>query len=126
MNDILCLLKQLNRPRLLVQAARFGLSDYQRQPRLERMLKCKVLPGPVQTAYRLLAMEQDCEDARRERQASYSAAFHIEVLVALMAEAQLIAARRQDVQEKASATSPLRRSTYASKASATALSSVGA
>lgn len=126
MNDILSLLKNLNRPRLLVQAARFGLSDYHRLPRLEQLLKCKSTLGPNQTAFRLLAMEQDCEDARRERQASYSAARHIEVLVALMAEAQLIAEHRKAAQENASATSPLRRSTYASKASRTALSSVGA
>ena len=84
-SDLTRHLSLLKRPRLLVGAARKGLSHYRRDRDLNRL----VGNGPgAQT--RLLAKEEALEETRSLGQAGYSAALHITVLTALLAEAQLI------------------------------------
>ncbi|WP_380052319.1 DUF6477 family protein [Falsihalocynthiibacter sp. SS001] len=93
MNDILTMLKSLNRPRLLVRAARHGLMEYNRERHLARLIKDTALPGPGQAIMTLMNQETLLEQKRKTGDASYSALRHIEVLIALMAEAKLLAAR---------------------------------
>lgn len=93
MNDILSMLKMLNRPRLLVRAARYGLSEYNKDRHLSRLIKDARLPSPGQAVITLMSEEQILEEKRKLGDASYSVMSHIEVLVALMGEAKLLAAR---------------------------------
>ncbi len=86
---MLCAQKQiprLKRPKLLVNAAQLGLKDYRRTRHLPRILR-----GPIPSkSYSVLAtlcdMENHLNSARRTRDATYSAARHVEVLIALIAE----------------------------------------
>jgi hypothetical protein len=66
MTDFSTILKDLRRPRLLIRAARHGLSDYRRD------------------------REAEIEGNRQTGSACYNVARHIEVLIALMAEARLL------------------------------------
>lgn len=88
MSDIRMLLANLRRPRLLMRAARFGLGEYRR----ERDLRHLVNPAasPEVTVPRLLSEEERLEATRLAGDASYSPARHIDVLIALLAEAQLL------------------------------------
>lgn len=82
-------LAALRRPRLLVSAARFGLCDYNRERTLRRLLRESVPPSPAAALERLLQIEARMEATRRDASAGYSAARHIEILIALMGEARL-------------------------------------
>ena len=93
MIDPLELLQSLRRPRLLVRAARHGLADYNRDRSLRRLLPDQALPGPGQAFEKLAEREALMNETRREGAAAYSAARHIEVLVALMVEARLAVQR---------------------------------
>lgn len=93
MNDILSMLKMLNRPRLLIRAARHGLNEYNRDRHLTRLIKDARLPGPGQAVVTLMGEEKILEEKRKLGDASYSVMKHIEVLVALMGEARLLASK---------------------------------
>ncbi len=84
-------LNALRRPRLLIRAARFGLTDYNRDRDLKRLMKTSVTPGPAKALDALLAVEAELENTRETGQAAYSVARHIEVLIALMAESRALA-----------------------------------
>jgi len=90
MQDIQGRIAGLERPKLLVQAARFGIDEYRRDPTLDRLLG----PGRPrrcgETALRLLEMEADLDSQRRADRADYSIARHVDVLIALMGEARLL------------------------------------
>jgi Family of unknown function (DUF6477) len=88
MTDCNLRLATLRRPRLLMQAARSGLGDYRRERDLRRLLKGT--QSPSQTVPSLIEVEEDLEATRLAGEATYSFAHHIEVLIALMAEAQLL------------------------------------
>lgn len=94
MQDILTMLTNLQRPRLLIRAARFGQKDYSRGRDLRRILKTQATYGPGRAIIELVGVETQHEDKRKSGDASYSIARHIEVLIALMAEAKLLAARQ--------------------------------
>lgn len=91
MTDFLQTLKNLRRPRLLIRAARHGVMDYNRNRDLQRILRGQGLPGPSRTVPRLMDMEAEFENARRTGDAGYSIMRHIEVLIALMSEARMLA-----------------------------------
>ena len=86
-------LDALTRARLLVQAARFGLAEYQRPAALHRLLG-RVPPPGDRVLDALLDLEQAQEDARCAGSATWRAGTHVEVLVAVMAEGRLLAALR--------------------------------
>ncbi|MCU0827506.1 MAG: DUF6477 family protein [Tabrizicola sp.] len=88
MSDIRILLANLRRPRLLMHAARFGLSDYRRDRDLRRLVQAS--GSPEDTVPKLLSVEERLEATRLNGDASYSAARHIDVLIALLAEARLL------------------------------------
>jgi len=91
MTDIQKRLNSLRRPRLLVRAARLGLSDYARERDLKRMFAPDMPPGPGQAMQPLMDREAEIDAVRREGGAAYSAARHVEVLTALIAESRLAA-----------------------------------
>ena len=92
MQTMLECLRTLVRPRLLIRAARFGLADYRREGDLKRILKVQSLPQSARALQMLLTEEAQLEHERVEGDANYSVAHHVEVLIALIAEAQLQAA----------------------------------
>jgi len=110
----------LSRPRLLVRAARFGLAEYRRERDLPRLLG-EVRPAAVLDE--LFTREAQAEADRAAGVAVYSPARHVELLIALIAEARRAAAPA--AQAKASVCSSLRRRTNASSASAVAGSIAG-
>ncbi|WP_348638967.1 DUF6477 family protein [Thioclava sp. DLFJ4-1] len=80
---------KLRRPRLLIRAARHGLSDYSRKRDLKRVMRMSELPRPGAALRALIAEEAALDQARRAGEATYSVARHIELLIALLAEARL-------------------------------------
>ncbi len=90
MTDFRALLRDMRRPRLLVRAARHGLQDYRRERDLRRLLGGPAPVTPEATMVHLLSQEELLEATRREGDARYSIARHIELLIALMAESRLV------------------------------------
>jgi hypothetical protein len=88
MSDFRMILANLRRPRLLMRAARFGLGDYRRDRDLRRLVRCGL--SPEDTVPSLMSVEAELEETRLAGDLSYSVARHIEVLIALLAEAQLL------------------------------------
>ena len=87
MIDFSARLAELRRPRLLIRAARFGLSHYRRERDLRRLID---LPANPELAFeKLMTAEGKLEENRQSGNAAYSVADHIEVLIALLAESKL-------------------------------------
>jgi hypothetical protein len=93
MTDLATTLATLRRPALLVRAARFGIAEYDRRRDLARLVHWQGTPAPEQALRELIATEATLEQTRREGAAGYSLARHIEVLIAMLAEARLLAPR---------------------------------
>lgn len=91
MTDLAETLARITRPRLLIRAARHGVEDYRRTRDLKRILRTDVLPGPTAAVTRLIDLEAMHDARRRAGDAGYTIATHLEVLIALMAEAQVLA-----------------------------------
>lgn len=90
MLDILTQVKALKRPSLLVRTARHGIEDYNRAVHLRRLLKSDVLPRPGQAIMKLMELETVIDAQRIAKRAEYTVAHHIEILVALMCEANAL------------------------------------
>jgi len=90
MTDVSTLLASLRRPRLLIRAARIGLADYNRERDLKRLMRLPAAPGPKLALDRLIGEEAEMEARRKTGGAAYSPARHVEILIALMAEARLL------------------------------------
>lgn len=89
------ILPRLRRPRLLMSAARYGLSRYNREWILSRIFDgAAPVPGRV-CLDGLVEREAAHDRARRAGEATYSIAEHVEVLTALLAEARLFATSRK-------------------------------
>lgn len=88
MNDFARLVAALRRPRLLIRAARHGMAAYERNRDLRRLIG--TTPTPAVAMARLIETEAQLEDARREGDASYSVARHVEVMIAMMSELRLV------------------------------------
>ncbi|MDJ1007139.1 MAG: DUF6477 family protein [Paracoccaceae bacterium] len=84
-------LADLRRPRLLISAARFGLADYDRSRDLRRLLRLGAVPSPGQAVARLMDEEAGLEATRQAGAATYSVSRHVDLLIALMGEARLLA-----------------------------------
>lgn len=80
----------LRRSRLLIRAARFGLSDFRRERDLRRILGDAAPPPGAATLARLLDTEAALEAERATGAATYRPARHVEALIALMAEARFV------------------------------------
>lgn len=92
MQDIHSLIADRKRPSLLVAAARLGVRDYRRGPVLRRLLLRDSLPRPAEAVMALLDLERLHDARRREANPAYSPVRHLEVLIALMGEAQALRA----------------------------------
>ena len=84
----------LRRPRLLTRAARIGAQDYDRDRHLQRILGYGALPGSGSALMRLLELERDANHLRKEEDAAYSLVRHLDLMIALIGEAQLYQANR--------------------------------
>lgn len=89
-SEALSLVARLRRPRLLIRAARHGVHEYDRNRDLKRLLRAQAVPAPERAVTALLAEEGEIEEKRVSGNRSYSLARHIEVLIAMMAEARLV------------------------------------
>lgn len=90
MTDLLAVLSELRRPRLLMQAARHGIQDYCRNRDLSRLTRSHALQAPGEALSLLIREEQAVEDTRQRGDASYSIIRHIDLLIAILAEARLL------------------------------------
>ena len=90
MSDVISIMGAMRRPKLLLQAARHGLQDYNRDRVLKRLTKSSAAPSPRSAMNTLIPVEANLEDARRAGDATYSVSRHVEVLIALLAEMRLI------------------------------------
>lgn len=84
-------LMRLRRPRGLIGAARLGMSCYDRRRALPRLLRQPDVPGPRAALARLLALEAECETARREGRADHDVIRHLDLLIAALAEGRALA-----------------------------------
>lgn len=126
MSDLRQTLAALRRPRLLVRAARFGLPEYDRPRDLRRLLRRTVTPPPGRALLALLDQEAALDALRKAGDVTYSPARHIDLLIAIMGEAQHLPRPAPAPQVKASGISALRRATYSSSDCRTPGSSAGA
>jgi hypothetical protein len=90
-------LAAIRRPQMLLRTARHGLRDYNRATDLRRILRVPATPRPGLAVVRaLIELEALNEEARsrppQESGSPWRAARHVEVLIALIAEAALMAA----------------------------------
>ena len=92
MLDLFTRIATLKRPPLLARAARFGVDDYRRNSHLRRILQSDTLPRHGPAIIRLLDIEAEMNDLRLSNSASYRPAHHVEVLIAILGEAQLMRA----------------------------------
>ena len=97
MQDLMSMLNALHRPRLLVRAARMGAQDYRRDRHLQRILGYGALPRTAVALMRLIEMERGLNEQRLEDDAGYSLPRHVDVLIAMMGEAQLLRATRPEL-----------------------------
>ncbi|MEO1239092.1 MAG: DUF6477 family protein [Pseudomonadota bacterium] len=82
-------LSTLRRPRLLISAARFGLAEYDRSRDLKRLFQTAP-PSPARAVDKLIDEEATLEENRKSGATTYSIARHVDVLIALMGEAQML------------------------------------
>lgn len=90
MSDLLSLVSSLRRPRLLIRAARAGAEGYNRNRDLKRVMRLAEPPAPESALRALIAAEAEIEYTRQEGSAAYSFTRHIELLIAMIGEAQLL------------------------------------
>ncbi len=91
MTDPFAALAPLRRPKLLIRAARAGLALYQPERDLPRVLRragAGSADRPGARLEALLAAENRLETCRRAGDAAYRATAHVEVMTALLAEAE--------------------------------------
>lgn len=89
MTDLLCVIDRLKRPRLLIQAARAGAMEYCRAPHLRRVIGPGLTPQTDTALRRLIEIESDLNDQRVAGYAGYSIVRHVDVLIAMLAEARM-------------------------------------
>lgn len=88
--DFLGELQALRRPRLLIRAARIGVTEYRRDRDLRKLVGAAGMGGPARTLPALLAEEDRLETLRLAGDASYSVTRHVGVMIALLGEARLL------------------------------------
>ena len=90
MQDILTMLGALHRPALLMRAARIGAAEYRRNAHLPRLLGYGVLPRHGEALIKLMEIEEAMEDQRTNGDAAYSLLRHLDILIAMVAEARVL------------------------------------
>ena len=92
MLDLQTRIATLTRPSLLARAARFGIDDYRRDTHLRRILGCERLPRSASALMQLLDIEAEVDAMRTAKSGDYRPARHVEILIAILGEAQLMRA----------------------------------
>lgn len=90
MTDIAAALTDLRRPKILIRAARAGVTDYRRDRDLKRLVRDAKGVAPKQAMLPLLAEENRLEETRASGGATYNVQRHVAVLTAILAEARLL------------------------------------
>lgn len=88
MRDVLTILTEIRRPKLLTRAARFGQVNYRRNKHLPKDIGATDHLSRGALVMRLAGLEDELNRARRAGDAEYSVERHVHVMVALLAEAQ--------------------------------------
>lgn len=89
MTELLHRFTHLKRPGLMIRAARMGVAHYRRERDLARLLGSTGGTGTAAFAA-LLDAEAGTEAIRRTGDATYNITRHVELLIALLAEARLL------------------------------------
>lgn len=97
MQDVLGLLSNLKRPRLLVRTARIGALEYRRELHLPRLLGQSQLPRSGDALMKLAELEFELNEKRLREDAGYALTRHVDVLIAMVAEARILRASRATV-----------------------------
>ncbi|MDF1857133.1 DUF6477 family protein [Pseudooceanicola sp.] len=95
MQDILTRLATLRRPNVLITAARIGADHYRRDRHLRRFFGLARLPRSGEALQQLMEIEAQHNDNRRADDAAYAVTAHVEVMIAILGEARLLALSRQ-------------------------------
>ncbi|MDF3413680.1 hypothetical protein HKX54_04360 [Sulfitobacter sp. M57] len=90
MQDVLTMLNTLHRPRLMMRAARIGAEEYRRSAHLPRLLGYGTLPRHGAVLLKLMDIEATLEEQRIGSDGSYSLIRHLDVLIAMVAEARVL------------------------------------
>jgi hypothetical protein len=88
MTDLSTQIADLRRPRLLVSAARHGMTNYRRTRDLQRIAGQSQRATPHAVVESLLHQEEQVEQTRLAHDGTYSVNKHVELLIALMAESR--------------------------------------
>ena len=92
MQDVLSMLHAVRRPPLLMRAARIGAEAYVRDIHLPRLLGYGVLPRHGHALMKLMDMEANLNDLRKNGNASYSLVRHVDCMIAILGEARILRA----------------------------------
>lgn len=92
MFSILHRLDTLRRPQLLIRAARIGADDYRREVHLPRILGHGPLPRHASALEQLMEKEEAMDRGRRDHAPDYAMVAHVEVMIAMIAEARVLRA----------------------------------
>ena len=96
MSEILSALASLHRPRLLIRAARHGMTEYSRERTLTRLVEGQSSMAPEAAVRLLMQAEARVESDRQKDDGTYSVGRHVELLIAIMSEARLLVRRVPD------------------------------
>lgn len=96
MSELMSALASLRRPRLLIRAARHGMTDYSRERTLTRPIEGEKTLRPEAAVRMLMQAEARVESDRQKDDGTYSVARHVELLIAIMSEARLLVRRVAD------------------------------
>ncbi|SFR48430.1 DUF6477 family protein [Litoreibacter janthinus] len=98
MTDLTAQLTDLRRPRLLVRAARHGVSTYRRNRDLRRITgQSHSTSSPQTVVESLLHQEEQLEQIRQAHDGTYNVGKHVELLIALMAESRCLPVETRSV-----------------------------
>lgn len=97
MQDIISRLKTLHRPRLLVRTARIGACSYSRERDLRRVLGYGPPPRAAAAVMQLLEAEQEVNQQRLRGDATYAITRHVDILIAMVGEAEYLASADRQV-----------------------------
>ncbi|MRU14157.1 hypothetical protein FDP25_01820 [Roseovarius sp. A21] len=89
MKDVLATIHAVRRPGLLIRAARIGAAQYRRTNHLIRLIGAMPPASSGAALDQLIELEAEIDSQRKNEQAEYSPARHVEILIAMMGEARL-------------------------------------
>lgn len=92
MQDVITMLQNMHRPRLMMRAAKAGAEGYRRDAHLPRLLGHSTLPRHNQALLKLIEIETELNTKRKATEPDYSLMRHLDVLIAMVGEARILRA----------------------------------